>query len=156
VRGRGVFRVAHGETAAARLTARLLRLPSPGDAVETTLVVTESGHGVEHWLRRFGGRTFDSRQYPDGPGGFRERFGVIEFRFRRDASNGACVYAHTGTACVAGPIRIPLPRACGPRITAREDVMGPAHRRITVRVEVPVLGTLLAYDGTIVLEESGA
>jgi hypothetical protein len=149
-----VFRVAHGTNAAARLFARLLGFPRPGDAIDTTLVVTAAANGNEQWQRTFAGCRFDSRQYPDGHGGFVERFGAIEFAFRRDALNGGVAYTQTSTALVVGPIRIPLPRWCAPRISAREDVLGPRLRRVTVRVDAPVFGTLLTYTGMIDLDDA--
>ncbi len=153
MRGHGLFRVTHGTNAAARLFARLLRFPAPGDAIATTLVVTTDAKGTERWQRTFAGRRFDSRQYPDGHGGFSERFGAVEFRFRRDAADRGTVFTHTSTAFVAGPVRIPLPRACTPLISAREDVVSGTRRRIDVRVDAPLLGTLLTYGGTIDLED---
>jgi hypothetical protein len=147
------LRVANGTNAASRLLARLLRFPGPGDAVDTTLLVTRNADGSERWQRTFDGRQFDSRQHPDGHGGFTERFGATEFTFRTDAVGKGVVYTHTATALAAGPIRIPLPRACTPRITAREDVVGPRQRRVNVCVDVPILGVLLTYGGTIDLDD---
>jgi hypothetical protein len=62
VRGSGRLRVAQGSSPLARVLAWLLRLPRASEAAETRLVVTSSAGG-ERWLRTFGGRRLDSRQY---------------------------------------------------------------------------------------------
>ena len=67
-RAHGRLRIQHGRSLAARILARLLRLPRPADAAETRLVVT-SHAGGERWLRTFADRRFDTRQYlAGGPG----------------------------------------------------------------------------------------
>jgi hypothetical protein len=152
VRGHGVLKVGHGDRRAARMFAGLLRLPPAGDAVDTTLVVTPTPGG-EHWLRTFGTRALSTRQYPLEDGDIAERFGPLELRFRREASGGGTVYRQIGTALVLGPARIPLPRWCAPRVTAREDPAGDRRIRIDVRVEMPVVGPILTYAGTIDMDD---
>jgi Domain of unknown function (DUF4166) len=152
VRGHGVLKVGHGDRRAARVFAGLLRLPPAGDAVDTTLVVTPTPGG-EHWLRTFGTRVLSTRQYPLEGGDIAERFGPLELRFRRELSGGGTVYRQIGTALVLGPARIPLPGWCAPRVTAREDPAGDRRIRIDVRVEMPVVGPILTYAGTIDMDE---
>ena len=48
-----------------------------------------------------------------------------------------------------GPLRIPVPLWCGPRVSAREDALGEARRRVDARIALPIVGALLTYDGTI-------
>ncbi len=153
VRGHGVFRVGRGGNPAARALASMMGLPRAGEAVETRLAVTPCRGGVL-WQRTFDGRPMNSRQYPDSRGGFAERFGVVEIRFARDVAAAATVFRQTGASLVAGSIRLPLPRACAPRIRAREDIVGPGQRRIDVRIDAPLVGLLLTYAGTIDIDEA--
>jgi hypothetical protein len=153
VRGHGVFRVGRGGNPAARGLASLIGLPPAGEAVDTRLAVTPC-RGGELWQRTFDGRPMNSRQYPDSRGGFTERFGVIEIRFARDVTAAATVFRQTGAALVAGAFRLPLPRACAPRISAREDIVGPGQRRVDVSIGVPLVGVLLTYAGTIDIDEA--
>jgi len=152
VRGHGVLRVVHGGNAAARIVARLFLLPHAGDAVETRLVVTPSDDG-EHWLRTFGTRALNTRQYPAGNGAVAERIGPLELRFRVGPSGGGTVYRQLAAALVIGPARLPLAHWCAPRVTAREDPAGDHRIRIDVRVELPLVGPILGYAGTIDIEE---
>jgi hypothetical protein len=152
VRGRGVFRVGHGDNRVARAFAALLRLPPAGDAVETRLIVTPSGGG-EHWRRTFGTRALDTWQYPSGEDGFAERLGPFEFRFRREPCDGSTIFRQIDTAIVLGPIRARLPRWCAPTVAAREDPAGERRVRVDVRVALPLVGPILSYAGTIDLEE---
>ena len=152
LRGFGVVRVTHGANLAARAVAHLFRLPAAGDAVETRLIVTPAGEG-EQWVRTFGARALNTRQYPAADGAVAERFGPLEFRFRREAVPEGTLYRHVGTAFIAGPLRLPLPRWCAPRIVAREDSAGDHRVRIDVRIELPAIGPILSYAGTIAMDE---
>jgi hypothetical protein len=152
LRAHGVLRVTHG-TGLARVLARLLRLPRAGDAVDTRLAVTPSATG-DHWRRTFDGRHLDTWQYARGHDEMVERFGSLELRFRRDTSGESVVFRQLGAALVAGPLRIPLPRACAPAVTAREDRTGPRTRHVDVRVALPIVGTLLSYAGSIEVDEA--
>jgi len=152
MRARGRLRIVHGRNWYARLIARALRMPRAGDAVETELVVMRDESG-ERWMRIFASQRLDSRQYPVGDGDVAERFGAIEFRFHLEGSGATTSYRQVGVALVAGPIRVPLPRVCAPVVTAREDVTGPGTRHIDVRLDLPIVGPILSYAGTIVLDE---
>lgn len=152
VRARGVLRVTHGPGHAARLLARVMRLPEAGEAVDTRLVVTPIDGG-ERWMRTFGTRAMNTRQYPAGGGDVAERIGLLEIRFRIERSDGGTCYRQLAAALVLGPARVPLPRWCAPRVAAREDPAGDRRIRITVSVELPVLGPILTYAGPIDLEE---
>jgi Domain of unknown function (DUF4166) len=152
LRGRGVLRVAHGGNAAARMVARLFLLPAAGDAVETRVIVTPAANG-EHWLRTFGTRALNTRQYPAGDNAFAERLGPLEFRFRREPYDGGTMFRQIGAAIVIGPLRAPLPRWCAPTVAAREDRPAERRVRIDVRVALPIVGPILSYAGTIDLEE---
>jgi hypothetical protein len=144
--------VGHGGSRAARLLAHVLRLPEAGDAVNTRVVVTPD-EGGERWLRTFGTRALNTRQYPAGGGSVAERIGPLELRFRLEPSDGGTVYRQLAAAVIVGPARLPLPHWCAPRVTAREEPAGDHRIRIDVRVELPLVGPILGYAGTIDLEE---
>lgn len=154
VRAHGRLRIERGRTHAARLFARLLRLPRPSAAAETRLVVTPGDNG-EQWRRTFDDRRLDTRQYEAGDGELAERIGILEFRFRLEASEGNLLFRQLEAAFVLGSVRVPLPVAWAPRVEAREDPAG-AHRvRVHVRVALPAVGTVLTYDGTMDIEVAG-
>jgi uncharacterized protein DUF4166 len=58
-RMRGRVRVTNGPAPLARILARMLCLPRPGDAVDTRLVVNAAA-GEEQWVRTFDGRRLDT------------------------------------------------------------------------------------------------
>ena len=151
LRAHGVLRVAHGPGRAACVLARVLRLPRAGAAVDTRLVVTETADG-EEWRRTFDDRQLDSRQRACDNGEMVERFRYLELRFVREASDGGVAFRQLGAALVFGPLRLPLPRVCAPRVIAREDPGGPGDVHVDVRVELPGVGSLLRYDGTVHIE----
>lgn len=153
VRARGRFRIEHGRSHVARILARLLRLPRASDAADTRLVITSHADG-ERWHRTFDDRCFDTRQYQAGESDLAERIGVLEFRFRLQASEGSLFFRQLEAAFLFGSIRLRLPAAWAPRVDAREDPAGAHQVRVHVRVAVPVLGPVLTYDGTIDIEET--
>src|SRR5689334_16539314 len=81
VRATGAFRILHGANPVARLVARLLGMPAAGEVVPTRLVVFRDGSG-ERWMRRFGRQMLITTQDETATALLRERFGVLEFRFR--------------------------------------------------------------------------
>ena len=155
VRAHGRLRIQHGRGRAARVLAGLLRLPRAGDAAETRLVVTSHDDG-ERWLRTFGDRRLDTRQYEAGDRVLAERIGLLEFRFRLEASAGSLVFRQLDAALLVGSVRLRLPATWAPTVEAREDPAGARCVRVHVRVALPGLGPVLTYDGTIDIEDTGA
>ena len=155
VRGRGRLRIAHGRGHAARWLARLLRLPRASQAADTWLVIT-AGAGGEQWHRTFDDRRLVTRQYPAGDGELAERFGILEFRFRLEASQGSLIFRQVEAAVVCGRVRLKIPAAWAPRVDACEDPAGARRTSVHVRVELPLVGPLLRYDGTIDFKETAA
>jgi hypothetical protein len=155
VRARGRFRIAHGRSHVARFLARLLRLPRARDAADTRLVVIACADG-EQWRRTFDDRRLDSRQYQAGECDLAERIGLLELRFHLEASEGALVFRQLAAALTVGSVRLRLPAAWAPKVDAREDAAGPHQIRVHVRVELPVLGPVLTYDGIIDIEDARA
>ena len=153
MRAHGHLRVEHGRRQLARFLARMLRLPRPSAAAETWLVVTARAD-ADHWQRTFSGRRLETRQYESNQSELAERFGVLEFRFRLDASGGSLLYVQREAAFVFGSIRLRIPASWAPRVEAREDPAGPTRVRVHVRVALPGVGPLIAYDGIIDVEDT--
>lgn len=155
MRGVGTFDVRHGATLAARLLARLLRLPAAGARVPVRLVVTRA-RGVECWRRTFGGRDFVTYQRRTAGGLMAERAGLFELLFRLDERDGVRRYRQVGFAFRLGPLRVGLPRRLSPRVAARERVSADGSRvRARVRMSAPLVGFLIAYGGCVELEREG-
>lgn len=151
----GPLRIVHGRSRIVGLLTRLLRLPRAHPAAPTRLVIAPR-EDEEQWRRTFDGRRLETRQYEAGEGELAERIGVLEFRFRLEVSEGGLRYRQTDAAFPIGSVRLRLPPAWMPRVDAREDPAG-AHRvRVHVSVEVPALGPVLTYDGTVEIEGAPA
>jgi hypothetical protein len=154
VRAQGYLRIEHGRQVA-RLVARMLRLPPPTAAAETRLTVTARGDG-EQWQRTFAGRRLDTRQYESSRSELAERFGMLEFRFRLDVSDGRLLYVQREAAVLCGPARLRIPASWAPRVEARETPAGPKRVNVEVHVCLPGVGPLIAYHGLIDVEDAGA
>jgi hypothetical protein len=155
VRAHGQFRVEHGGHPVARLLARLLRLPPAGDSIDTRLTVTSLGDG-ERWERTFERARVETHQYEGPASELVEGFGILEFRFQLDVSEGSLRYRQQDAAFRWRPVRVRIPSPLAPRIEACEDSAGPWRVHAQVRVTLPVIGTLMAYEGIIEIEETPA
>ena len=139
-----------GGGALARVARWALRLPSPGSACETRLVIAAAAD-AERWTRTFRGRALVTFQRGLADGRLAERFGIVELRFRLRVAGGWLTYEQSGAVLVLGRWLVPIPRWLSPRVEARErraDQGDGAHIRVVVRA--PVVGVLLAYDGDVV------
>jgi hypothetical protein len=153
VQGTGVFTVRHGQVGLARFLALVLRLPTAGEALATRLVIVRHTWG-ETWSRTFAGKALMTVQYQRGAALLAERLGGLEFRFRLCVIEDALEFRHTDTAGVLGPLRVPLPRWLSPRITAREWAgLEAGSLQVAVRISLPFLGLLLAYEGCLKRED---
>jgi hypothetical protein len=154
VHGKGVFRVVHGSNRLSRALAWLVRLPRPGESVDLTIEVSATG-AEEQWRRSFAGRPLVTLQSRSRDGMLLERVGNIEVRFRLDVVDGALRYQSVGAAICLGSMRVPLPTWLCPRLQALESA-GPEADQIQVLVEVdlPVLGRLIAYQGSLTYLEA--
>jgi len=152
IRASGRLRVEDGSHFLSRMLARMLRLPRPSAAAETQLMVTAGPEG-EHWQRTFNGRHLKTRQYQSNTSELAEQFGVLEFRFRLDASGGNLLYVQREAAVLFGPVRLRIPAAWAPQVEAREDPAGPTRINVAVRVVLPGIGQLIAYDGLVDIED---
>ena len=152
-RAHGRLRVERGRHFAARIFALALRLPRQSPAADTTLIVTPHAGG-ELWQRTIDGSRFDTRQYQSPASELAERFGILEFLFQLEESGGGLRFVQREAALTFGPARFRVPRSCAPRVEAREDPEGTSRVRVGVRVALPLIGLLIAYDGTIEIEDS--
>ena len=93
-------------------------------------------------------------QYQRGADLLAERLGCLEFWFRLRVIEHALDFWHIGTACVLGPIRVPLPQWVSPRIVAREWAgLEEVSLQVAVRVSLPFIGLLMAYEGCLTRED---
>jgi hypothetical protein len=153
VQGTGVFTVRHGQGGLVRFLVWLLRLPTSGEALATRLVILRHAWG-ETWSRTLAGRALMTIQYQRGAELLAERLGCLEFWFRLRVIEHALDFWHTGTACVLGPVRVPLPRWLSPHITAREWAgREEGSLQVAVRVSLPCIGLLMAYEGCLKRED---
>jgi hypothetical protein len=153
VQGTGVFTVRHGQGGLARFLVWLLRLPTSGEALATRLVILRHAWG-ETWSRTLAGRALMTIQYQRGAELLAERLGCLEFWFRLRVIEHALDFWHTGTACVLGSMRVPLPRWLSPHITAREWAgREEGSLQVAVRISLPCIGLLMAYEGCLERED---
>lgn len=148
----GHLRVEHGSGYLAWIVVHILRLPRPCEAAETRLTVAAHGDG-ERWRRAFNGRRLETSQYQCAPGELAERFGLLELRFRLDVRAGSLHYIQRQAALRAGHLRVVIPPPWAPRVEAREDPAGRNRVNVTVRVTLPPIGRLMAYDGSVEIED---
>ena len=97
LRAHGYLRIEHGRRPLARVLARMLRLPRPNAAAETRLIVTSSRRwrtlaadiqraAPRHAAVDRESRESDSCESESRESELAERFGILELRFRLDAS----------------------------------------------------------------------
>jgi hypothetical protein len=131
--------VKRGSHPFARLIGAIMLFPPGGDY--PLHVAFAERDGKERWTRDFGGHRFASELSRAGKG-IAERFGPLRFVFDLPADE-------TGLRMVLRRwtlFGLPMPRALGPRIAAREWQEG---RRFRFEVEVclPLIGPVVHYQG---------
>ena len=145
----GSFTIDDSGGVLARVARWALRLPPPGAACETRLVIATTGD-AERWTRTFRGRTLVTTQRGLPDGRLAERFGIVELRFRLRTSDGALTYEQSDAVAALGRWRVPIPGWLSPRVEARErraDRDDRSHVRVVVRA--PVVGILLSDEGEL-------
>lgn len=153
-RARGFLRVAHGPHRLTRIIARLFRLPAPAAATPTDLSIAVLDDG-EQWQRAFGSTLVETHQFSDGLD-LVERYSVLEFRFRLEASDRRLSYHQREAALRFLMFGLRLPGSLAPRIEAHEEAVAPGRVKIAVTVTLPIVGLLIAYDGIIDVAETVA
>jgi hypothetical protein len=83
-----------------------------------------------------------------------EQIGLWEFCFRLRVDNGALFYEQTRARFCPGSLRLPLPWS--PAVTASEKPDGPARVLTSVKVRLPGLGRIIAYEGWLGVEAPGS
>lgn len=152
VHAAGTFRVRHGGNRAARFLAWLARLPAASEAVDLRLIVTPVG-AQEEWRRHFADQLLVSRQWRHADGLLAERIGLAELGLQVTVHDNALRYESKRVALPLGPLRIRLPGWLAPRVTACEKPEGNALH-VSVEVRLPLLGILIAYEGTLIRIET--
>ena len=76
-------------------------------------------------------------------------------RFRLEVVGGALAYRTTSAALCLGSLRVQLPRWFTPRVEALERPVGEGGQvDVSVKAHLPLLGCLIAYDGTLTRVEA--
>lgn len=147
----GRLEVHQGRGWAARLTCRVLRLPSSATVIEARLAKVRDAES-ERWTRTFGRRLLVTiqRGLPDGT--LAERFGALEFRFHLRVVEGALTYVQAGAGVMVGRLRIPLPPCISPQVEAREACVDGHGSHLRVRISAPGIGLVMSYEGCVQVE----
>ncbi|WP_262841207.1 DUF4166 domain-containing protein [Sphaerisporangium corydalis] len=109
---------------------------------------------AETWERSIGGRRLVSRQVRAGEVGW-EPHGPLVIRTRTVATPTEVTVVQDGTTLRLGRWDVPFPGAFAPKVSARawidpqDQAPRPPRFHIEVRVSVPLVGTLLSYQGHI-------
>ena len=157
VRATGTFEVRRAPGRPIGLMLDLAGGPLAADAAPVQLAIahrmTRRGP-VERWHRVFGGRPLVTRQ-SEAPGGLlAERIGLLEFRFRLAAEDGALLFEQESCQVGLGRYRLRLPGWLSPAIWCREQTAhdladGPDQTSVFVKVTAPGGGLVFSYRGTV-------
>lgn len=155
---RGLFAVRRGENFISRLIATVMRLPAAGERVPVRLSVTPFPGG-ETWRRTFAGNSFDTEQriHSEEQHLMADRIGPTEIITRLEVeADGALVYRPLRVSLRLGDfLRVPIPRSLSPESSAREWASDKEPGvYVSVRVSLPLVGLLVAYEGYIEEDES--
>ena len=152
VRGVGVFTVTRGPGVAARWACAAFRFPRTAVGVATRVAVTRrslpNDDVLEQWARDFNGRLLTTTQIRHGRRS-EERLGPVVLSLRLEAHPAGLTVEVERCWLRLGRQRWSLPPGLTPRLLA--DVRSDAHIasrfHVLVRLDVPLLGRLLTYDG---------
>lgn len=138
----GVLRITRGSGWLRNTLATLMRLPPQGEQVPVSLQVHLIGE-QEQWTRDFGSLRLITRQW-FWRGLLLEAAGPLRFGFRLTADATGMRFEFARCWFLGAP----LPLALSPQVhaEARDQETG---WWISVRVEVPVLGVLVQYEGEV-------
>jgi len=146
----GSFTVTRTRSQLARIALALAGTPPAGRDVAVRLEV-RANRDEQIWDRDFAGFRMTTIMSL-APGGLvAERRGPLELLFRLETEARALVYRPAGLRLRLGPLRIPLPSFCGPRVEVRawcepdeDDVM---HLRVSM--SLPLFGEVTTYGGAL-------
>jgi hypothetical protein len=122
--------------------ATLLGLPEAGQDVSVRVEVKVEGER-ERWIRQFEGRRVETIQWAHGEL-LIESFGATAFSSALTIE-GPCLHYKFRRAWYAG---IPLPHCLAPFVDGRVYA-GDGGWRVAVRVNAPLLGQLVHYEGWV-------
>ena len=142
---RGCFRVSHGASWLARRLVRWSGLPRAAGAAKVRLRIDSEGSG-QRWERHFDDELFTTKQWTEGSR-LVERFGAWELRFDLRVEDEALRYVQRAARLCLGTLRLRVPLAWAPLVSAKETGDGPERVLVTVTVTLPVVGSLIAYEG---------
>jgi hypothetical protein len=150
---RGRVRIERSANRIAGMVARLLGLPRPGESVPAELLIIPE-RGREIWRRTFGDRTLITRQGAGAGGVLIERYGLLEFSFVLRIENGDLHFDQAEATIRLARFRLRIPEWISPRVSAVcKGVAGLDRTHARVQITVPLIGTVLAYDGDFEREE---
>lgn len=140
----GQFRILGARNLPGRLIARLLRMPRPRPQSQVTLSIRPED-GREEWVRLFDGDRMTTIQTSNTRGEMVEWFAGMGLRFRLRVAEGGLRYEQVGASLGTPWLR--FPRWLSPHVVAMETPEGPNRVEIHVRVNVPILGRIVGYEG---------
>jgi hypothetical protein len=140
-----VFHVSHGDAWLCRAAAKIARLPEPGAEVRGCLRVVVEGER-ERWVREMDGRRIETLQW-HADGRLVEATGLLRLGFEVTGDADGLRFRSVRGWLGGLPLLPPLL----PKVTA--SIVGQrAGWWVTVRVELPVLGLLMQYEGEAIPE----
>ena len=79
-----------------------------------------------------------------------ERSGLVELRFRLEVDKSALIYQTQSAGLCFGSLRFSLPGWLSPIVRASEKSLGDKQSiAVSVEIELPLAGTLIAYCGKL-------
>jgi len=111
------------------------------------LLRIDSERSGQRWERHFDDETFTTKQWADGSGRLVERFGAWELCFDLRVEEQSLRYVQRGARLWLGTFRLRVPLAWAPLVSAKETGDGPERVLVTVNITLPLVGSLIAYDG---------
>lgn len=147
LRADGVFAIRRGRGFLARLICYVLGMPPSGE-VATELVVTVQGER-EYWDRTFGRHRLETVQLPSADRLLIERFSFVQFCFSLSARPDGLYFEQQKAAFKIGPLCVPLPSCCSPVVSSLEQAADGGGTRVSVKVWLPFVGSLIEYSGNL-------
>lgn len=144
---RGVATISRGPHPLARLLTIIAGLPREqrDGPVTVEIAVTDAG---ERWQRNFGRSRPMVSTMKAVDGELQESLGVLRFQFRLSARDGGIDWQLIGLRAMG----IPLPHRLF-KLRTRSDA-APAGYHFLVTLAVPLLGSVIHYEGTLQINPS--
>jgi hypothetical protein len=140
--GRTVVR--HGPSVIARILLRLGGFPPQGSGLPLRFTITPDAQG-EAWARDFDGHVTQSRLRTGKAGQVIERFGPFHITMQPVATPTSLSFPVVAIHCLG----FALPRRMLPKNPSYESVDASGAVIFDIGAELPVLGPLIGYRGTL-------